>query len=591
MTTPNETSMSTSTAPNGKKKFACDHCEYSTDCKDRITFTGNLLIALNPFQTVPLYSDDVVSKYQECQMQPPHIFSIGINALRDLKLKKKPQCIVITGVSGSGKSVTANYLTQFLFGRNVPKYAKQINTVLDAFGNCETTQNYNSSRFIKFLKLHPENKANNIQISYQLFEKSRLSMNGNTLGTNFNVFYLLLNAPTDLKKKLKITNRNFALLPLKEMCTDSENNFGALDCALDGLGTQISNMRPSIYAILASILHLGNVTFSTNDEGFAQINANDDSKRSIQYAADLLKIDLNELERVLLQQTITISSNRKDSVLIQFDQLSAMRTRDSLIKIIYSELFRSLVETINGTPVESQQCIAILDIAGFDEMEWYKMEAIDIPQIDFLDNQNVIVLVAWKNLKARQLRNEHEHEQEQQQIFKMKSDELLNEDQRIEFYSLGDSNVNTAAEYMNIRNTNIQSTTSTCSMDNIPLVYDGGDERYSNANDLDDSMESNMEALHLLSHDHPYVQWPVDKQTQLTSSAPSDLSQPSTSRQRPLLTGLVSETQCIEYSLGGQNSLIKPKRKQAPKERIPPNIIRYDNIDHNIVSNGNIVEK
>lgn len=121
------------------------------------------------------------------------------------------------------------------------KYAAEINTVLDSFGNCETAQNFNSSRFMKLLKVSvfqsylyddskifriykslmkrsdfrlqygPTNEALKIEISYQLFEKSRISMNSNTMGTNFNVFYSLVNAQTDLKEKLKIANRNFAV--------------------------------------------------------------------------------------------------------------------------------------------------------------------------------------------------------------------------------------------------------------------------------------------------------------------------------------------------------------------------------------------
>lgn len=36
-------------------------------------------------------------------------------------------------------------------------------------------------------------------------------MNEKTIGTNFNVFYLLMDAPMELKEKLKIANRNFAV--------------------------------------------------------------------------------------------------------------------------------------------------------------------------------------------------------------------------------------------------------------------------------------------------------------------------------------------------------------------------------------------
>lgn len=36
-----------------------------------------------------------------------------------------------------------------------------------------------------------------------------------------------------------------------------------------------------------------------------------------------------------------------------------------MIKLMYDELFQTLISTINGPPIGSEQCIAILDIAGF----------------------------------------------------------------------------------------------------------------------------------------------------------------------------------------------------------------------------------
>lgn len=102
------------------------------------------------------------------------------------------------------------------------------------------------------------------------------------------------------------------ILPQRDICTNL--SFSEFDSALNGLGIKESKMGQSIYAILAAILHLGNVNFTTNDEGFAKINENDNSHQFIEHAADLLKIDMNDLEQVLLQRTITVSSNQKDSV-------------------------------------------------------------------------------------------------------------------------------------------------------------------------------------------------------------------------------------------------------------------------------------
>lgn len=70
-----------------------------------------------------------------------------------MSINRKSQSIVITGGSGSGKSFTAKYLTQFLYQGEITEFAARVNTILESFGNCETEQNDNSSRFVKLLKV------------------------------------------------------------------------------------------------------------------------------------------------------------------------------------------------------------------------------------------------------------------------------------------------------------------------------------------------------------------------------------------------------------------------------------------------------
>lgn len=81
------------------------------------------------------------------------IFISANDAVKAAKLKKNPQCIIITGVSGSGKTVTTNHLTQYLSSDAMVNKAASICEVLDFFGNCETSHNHNSSRFVKILQV------------------------------------------------------------------------------------------------------------------------------------------------------------------------------------------------------------------------------------------------------------------------------------------------------------------------------------------------------------------------------------------------------------------------------------------------------
>lgn len=73
--------------------------------------------------------------------------------MKAVKLKKKPQYIIVSGESGSGKTVSTNYLTQYLSSDEMVSKAAGICKVLDLLGNCETTQNYNSSRYVKVLQV------------------------------------------------------------------------------------------------------------------------------------------------------------------------------------------------------------------------------------------------------------------------------------------------------------------------------------------------------------------------------------------------------------------------------------------------------
>lgn len=87
-------------------------------------------------------------------------------------MKKESQCIILTGISGAGKTFTTSCLAQFLSSKENANHSKSICQILDAFGNCETTQNHNSSRFVKIVQVCTlgwlSKRANNIYSLYLL---------------------------------------------------------------------------------------------------------------------------------------------------------------------------------------------------------------------------------------------------------------------------------------------------------------------------------------------------------------------------------------------------------------------------------------
>lgn len=95
----------------------------------------------------------------------------------------------------------------------------------------------------------------------------------------------------------------FQILPPKISEQLMWHSFSALDSALNKL-QYLSEMRESIYAVMAAILHLGNVNFKSNLLENAQINDEDESSQTLEYAANLLAIDKHVLENLLLERKI-----------------------------------------------------------------------------------------------------------------------------------------------------------------------------------------------------------------------------------------------------------------------------------------------
>ncbi|KAF2882021.1 hypothetical protein ILUMI_24146, partial [Ignelater luminosus] len=70
------------------------------------TYTGSILVAVNPYQILPIYTAEQIKMYKERKIGelPPHIFAIGDNSYGNMRRYGQDQCIVISGESGAGKN-------------------------------------------------------------------------------------------------------------------------------------------------------------------------------------------------------------------------------------------------------------------------------------------------------------------------------------------------------------------------------------------------------------------------------------------------------------------------------------------------------
>ncbi|CAF4948904.1 unnamed protein product, partial [Rotaria sp. Silwood1] len=96
--------------------------------------------------------------------------------------EKTSQCVVISGLSGSGKTESCKYIVQHILSRSLSVETSlnmkinQVNPLMEAFGNAKTYINNNSSRFGKYLEIHfsPIGNVLGAHLKEYLLEKSRV---------------------------------------------------------------------------------------------------------------------------------------------------------------------------------------------------------------------------------------------------------------------------------------------------------------------------------------------------------------------------------------------------------------------------------
>uniref|UniRef100_A0A8C6Y9U1 Myosin IIIA n=1 Tax=Naja naja TaxID=35670 RepID=A0A8C6Y9U1_NAJNA len=164
------------------------------------TYVGDILIAVNPFRNLDLYSTKHSRLYMGAKRtcNPPHIFAMADTAYQSMVTYGSDRCIVISGESGAGKTQSSHLLVQQLtiLGKANNKTLQgkiiQVNNLLEAFGNAATIINDNSSRFGKYLEMKFTSKGTVVsaQISEYLLEKSRVICQAGG-EKNFHIFYYI----------------------------------------------------------------------------------------------------------------------------------------------------------------------------------------------------------------------------------------------------------------------------------------------------------------------------------------------------------------------------------------------------------------
>lgn len=82
--------------------------------EDRIyTSVSSILISVNPFKLLPLYTPEILDLYRTgSRDKPPHVFGVAYNAYASMLSDSSDQSVVISGESGAGKSEATKLILQ-----------------------------------------------------------------------------------------------------------------------------------------------------------------------------------------------------------------------------------------------------------------------------------------------------------------------------------------------------------------------------------------------------------------------------------------------------------------------------------------------
>ncbi|XP_047321544.1 myosin-15 [Impatiens glandulifera] len=406
------------------------------------TYTGSILIAVNPFTKLPhLYNVHMMEQYKGAVFGElsPHVFAVADASYRAMIYDGKSQSILVSGESGAGKTETTKLIMQYLTyvggraasdERIVEQQVLESNPLLEAFGNARTVRNDNSSRFGKFVEIQFDDngRISGAAIRTYLLERSRVVQITDP-ERNYHCFYQLCACAGDAEKYKLGHPSNFHYLNQSKIYeldgVSNEEEYMKTRRAMEIVGIS-QEEQESIFRTLAGILHLGNIEFSPGKEHDSSVVKDQNSTFHLETAANLFMCDIDLLVATLCTRSI---QTREGIIVKALDHNAAVASRDALAKTIYSRLFDWLVEKINrsiGQDQSSKMQIGVLDIYGFEcfksnsfeqfcinfaneklqqhfnehvfkmEQEEYQKEEINWSYIEFIDNQDVLDLIEKK---------------------------------------------------------------------------------------------------------------------------------------------------------------------------------------------------
>uniref|UniRef100_A0A8C5JTC6 Myosin VC n=1 Tax=Junco hyemalis TaxID=40217 RepID=A0A8C5JTC6_JUNHY len=378
------------------------------------TYSGIILVAINPYKQLPIYGDAIIHAYSGQNMgdMDPHIFAVAEEAYKQMARNNKNQSIIVSGESGAGKTVSARYTMRYFAtvsksssNADVEDKVLASNPITEAVGNAKTTRNDNSSRFGKYTEISFDQSYQIIGANMRtyLLEKSRVVFQSEN-ERNYHIFYqLCASAMQPEYEHLKLGSAeefNYTRMGGSTVIegVDDRANMVETQKTFSLLGLK-KDFQMDVFKMLAAILHLGNVEIAAVGDERSSISMED---KHLSIFCELLDLNCDKMARWLCHRKIVTTS---ETVVKPMTRAQAVNARDALAKKIYSHLFDFIVERINQAlqfPGKQHTFIGALFCVGNEfhvfklEQEEYMKEDIPWTLIDFYDNQPVIDLIEAK---------------------------------------------------------------------------------------------------------------------------------------------------------------------------------------------------
>lgn len=363
------------------------------------THVGAILVAVNPFEQLPIYTKAEIDRAASHTHPYPHVFVTAATAYHQLMTNSKNQSVLISGESGAGKTETTKKVLNYLAtvapsskpredsDKSIEERILQSNPLLEALGNAKTLRNNNSSRFGKWMKVDFDStyRIQGCEIVNYLLEKSRVVKQSH-MERNYHIFYqFLAGADPAMKRQLQLLDVDDYRYLDQSGCSkidgvDDASEFADVLDALHILQFPEKTVE-NLFRILAGILCLGNLEFDAaiNSSGADGCEISPKCLEVLNQVASLLGVDLTSLKFCLTEKMVQMG-NKGSMVNIKMSPSQASESRDALARTLYGNMFDWVIQRINETLKTSnvKYSIGILDIFGFEVFELNSFEQLCI---------------------------------------------------------------------------------------------------------------------------------------------------------------------------------------------------------------------